>query len=172
MIKMKKLLVFGLGICVAFAFASCKSSESAYKKAYEKAKQQETTQPVSQTAANDVTPVVAAPVQTNNPSPASAPVQGAARQERVSVVSGSGLQDYSVVCGSFGVKTNADNLKRFLDDEGYSSIVVFNSDNNMYRVIVSSFADYAAAQQARDAFKAKYPNRSDFQGAWLLYRLN
>ena len=160
---MKKLLVLGLGICVAFAFASCKSSESAYKKAYEKAKQQETTQPVSQTAANDVTPVVAAPVQTNNPSPASVPAQGAARQERVSVVSGSGLQDYSVVCGSFGVKTNADN---------YSSIVVFNSDNNMYRVIVSSFADYATAQQARDAFKAKYPNRSDFQGAWLLYRLN
>ena len=62
---MKKLLVLGLGICVAFAFASCKSSESAYKKAYEKAKQQETAQPVSQTAANDVTPVVAAPVQTN-----------------------------------------------------------------------------------------------------------
>ncbi|MBO7418637.1 MAG: SPOR domain-containing protein [Bacteroidaceae bacterium] len=170
---MKKLFVLGLGICVAFAFTSCKSSESAYKKAYEKAKQQETTQPATTTpTANDVTPVVAAPVQTNNPSPASAPAQGSARQERVTLVSGSGLQDYSVVCGSFGVKTNADNLKKFLDGEGYNSIVVFNSDNNMYRVIVSSYSDYAAAQEARDAFKAKYPNRSDFQGAWLLYRLN
>ena len=39
----------------------------------------------------------------------------------------------------------------------------------MYRVIVSSFADKMAAAEARDAFKAKYPNRSDFQGAWLLY---
>ena len=29
----------------------------------------------------------------------------------------------------------------------------------------------AAAAEARDAFKAKYPNRSDFQGAWLLYRV-
>ena len=168
---MKKLFVLGLGICVAFAFTSCKSSESAYKKAYEKAKQQETTQPATTQPTEAVTPVVAAPVQTNNPSPASAPAQGA-RQERVSVVSGSGLQDYSVVCGSFGVKTNADNLKKFLDGEGYNSIVVFNADNNMYRVIVSSFTDYAAAQQARDAFKSKYPNRSDFQGAWLLYRLN
>jgi len=170
---MKKLLVFGLGICLAFAFASCKSSESAYKKAYEKAKQQEVAQPQQTTPATvEVTPVVSAPVQTNNPSSASVPAQGATRQERVTVISGSGLQNYSVVCGSFGVKTNADNLKRFLDGEGYNSIVVFNSDNNMYRVIVSSFTDYVQAQQARDAFKARYPNRSDFQSAWLLYRLN
>ena len=169
---MKKLFVLGLGICVAFAFASCKSSESAYKKAYEKAKQQEVAQPQTTPATAEVTPVVAAPVQANTPSPASAPAQGSARQERVSLVSGSGLLDYSVVCGSFGVKTNADNLKKFLDGEGYSSIVVFNADNNMYRVIVSSHTDYAAAQQARDVFKAKYSNRADFQSAWLLYRLN
>lgn len=38
---MKKLVVLGMGLCVALAFSSCKSSESAYKKAYEKAKQQE-----------------------------------------------------------------------------------------------------------------------------------
>ena len=39
--KMKKLMVLGMGLCIALAFTSCKSSESAYKKAYEKAKQQE-----------------------------------------------------------------------------------------------------------------------------------
>ena len=38
---MKKLVVLGMGLCLALAFTSCKSSESAYKKAYEKAKQQE-----------------------------------------------------------------------------------------------------------------------------------
>lgn len=38
---MKKVVVLGMGLCVALAFSSCKSSESAYKKAYEKAKQQE-----------------------------------------------------------------------------------------------------------------------------------
>ena len=38
---MKKLVVLGMGVCLVLAFASCKSSESAYKKAYEKAKQQE-----------------------------------------------------------------------------------------------------------------------------------
>jgi PBP1b-binding outer membrane lipoprotein LpoB len=38
---MKKLAVLGMGVCIVLAFSSCKSSESAYKKAYEKAKQQE-----------------------------------------------------------------------------------------------------------------------------------
>ena len=38
---MKKLVVLGMSLCIALAFTSCKSSESAYKKAYEKAKQQE-----------------------------------------------------------------------------------------------------------------------------------
>ena len=33
---MKKLVVLGMGLCVALALSSCKSSESAYKKAYEK----------------------------------------------------------------------------------------------------------------------------------------
>ena len=40
---MKKLMIFGAAICVAMAFTGCKSSESAYKKAYEKAKAQDRT---------------------------------------------------------------------------------------------------------------------------------
>ena len=38
---MKKLAFIGFGLCVVCMLASCKSSESAYKKAYEQAKQQE-----------------------------------------------------------------------------------------------------------------------------------
>ena len=33
---MKKLAVLGMGVCIVLAFSSCKSSESAYKKAYER----------------------------------------------------------------------------------------------------------------------------------------
>ena len=62
-------------------------------------------------------------------------------------------------------------LKEFLDAEGYNATIAFNAESAMYRVIVSTFADRASAAQARDAFKAKYPNRKDFQGAWLLYRV-
>lgn len=170
---MKKLVVLGIGVCMVLAFASCKSSESAYKKAYEKAKQQELAEPQVE-APVEVTPVVAAPVVT-------APVEvkkatdaaNGVRQEKVTVVSSNGdnLKDYSVVCGSFGLKANAEGLKEFLDAEGYNATIAFNAESAMYRVIVNTFADRASAAKARDAFKAKYPNRKDFQGAWLLYRV-
>ena len=35
---MRKLVVLGMGVCLVLAFASCKSSESAYKKAYGESK--------------------------------------------------------------------------------------------------------------------------------------
>ena len=41
----------------------------------------------------------------------------------------------------------------------------------MYRVAVESFDTRSEAVRARDAFKAKYPNRDDFQEAWLLSRV-
>lgn len=164
---MKKIVVLGVGLCIALAFSSCKSSESAYKKAYEKAKQQELAEaPAEQVEATPIeaAPVVSAPVAT-------APVAGPVREEKVELVSGDGLKAYSVVCGSFGVKANAEGLKTFLDGQGYSAKVVYNAERNMYRVVSESFDDRAQATQAKEAFKAKYPNRSDFQGAWLLYRV-
>ena len=163
---MKKLVVLGMGVCLVLAFASCKSSESAYKKAYEKAKQQELAEPQVE-APVEVTPVVAAPVTT----PKATDTTGV-RQEKVTVVSGNeGLKDYSIVAGSFGVKANAEGLKQYLDGQGYNAKVVYNAERNTYRVIASSYDDRAEATQAKEEFKAKYPNRDDFQKAWLLYRV-
>ena len=166
---MKKLVVLGMGLCIALAFTSCKSSESAYKKAYEKAKQQELAAAPAEEAATPVTaePVVAAPVQTATP----AVNVGNVREERVELVSGADLKAYSVVCGSFGVKANAEGLKQKLDAEGYSAKVVYNAERNMYRVVVASYDDRMQAAQARDDFKAKHPGNADFQKAWLLYRV-
>ena len=163
---MKKLVVLGMGLCVALAFSSCKSSESAYKKAYEKAKQQELAEASAAAEEVEAAPVVAAPVAT-----APAPVAGPVREEKVELVSGDGLKAYSVVCGSFGVKANAEGLKQYLDGQGYSAKVVYNPERNMYRVIAASFDDRVQATQAKEEFKAKYPNRDDFQKAWLLYRV-
>ena len=162
---MKKLMVLGMGLCVALAFTSCKSSESAYKKAYEKAKQQELAEATVAQEAPAAT-VVAAPVAT---APATPVAVGTVREERVQLVSGQGLKAYSVVCGSFGVKANADGLKSKLDADGYSAMVVYNADRNMYRVIVSSFDTREDAARARDSFKAKYSNNAEFQKSWLLY---
>ena len=164
-------MFLGMGLCIALAFTSCKSKESAYKKAYEKAKQQE----LAEASAVEEAPVVeAAAVTAPVEVVPAAPVEiGTIREERVQLVSGDGLKAYSVVCGSFGVKANADGLKAKLDNDGYSAKVVFNAEANngqgMYRVIVASFDDRMQAAQARDSFKAKYYNNADFQKSWLLY---
>ena len=153
-------MFLGMGLCIALAFTSCKSSESAYKKAYEKAKQQELAEaPVAEEAP------AAAPVAT----PAAPVAVGTVREEKVQLVSGDGLKAYSVVCGSFGVKANAEGLKAKLDADGYNAKVVYNAERNMYRVVVSSFDDRVQAAQARDNFKAKYSNNAEFQKSWLLY---
>lgn len=162
-----------MGLCVALAFSSCKSSQSAYRKAYEKAQQQELANQQQEAAPVEAIPVVTAPTEpvVVESAPVAAP-QNDVRHEKVTVVSGAdGLLDYSIVCGSFGIKANAEGLKAYLEGEGYSPVIVFNADAAMYRVVVSTYADRASAAAARDAFKAKYPNRKDFQGSWLLYRV-
>ena len=163
---MKKLVVLGMGLCMALAFTTCKSSESAYKKAYEKAKQQELAEASVAEEAPAAAPVVAAPVAAAPTTPVAV---GTVREEKVQLVSGEGLKAYSVVCGSFGVKANADGLKARLDNAGYNAKVVYNAENNMYRVIVASYDDRVQAAQARDNFKAKYSNNPEFQKSWLLY---
>ena len=156
---MKKIVLIGMGLCVMMAFSSCKSSESAYKKAYEKAKQQELAETEITTDED-----LAAPVESVETAPT-----GTVREEKVELVSGTGLKAYSVVCGSFGVKANADGLKDRLDGDGYDAKVVYSTDSNTYRVVVSSYDSYSEAASARDTFKSRYPSNRDFQGSWLLY---
>ena len=166
---MKNYLVLCAGLCLAISFTSCKSSESAYKKAYEKAqaqaaKQQMQTQTTPQTQPTVtpvVTPVVTAPVTqtqvTDNYDNVSV------RQERVSVVNGDGLNDFSVVVGSFSVVANAEGLQQKLRNAGYNAQIVKNEERNMYRVIAATFTNKADAVRSRDNLRATYPD------AWLLF---
>lgn len=159
---MKKFFVWGAALCMVFALGSCKSGESAYKKAYEQAKLRETMQgeanPAQQNTPVEVTPVT--PVRPTQPVDVSnVPV----RTENLTVISGSGLKKYSVVCGSFGVKANAERLQQVLSGSGYAAQIALNPSNNMYRVIAATYDDKATAVQARDGLRSKYPD------AWLLY---
>ncbi|MCD7901289.1 MAG: SPOR domain-containing protein [Bacteroides sp.] len=171
---MRKLLFWGM-VAFVVAFTSCKSSESAYKKAYEKAKQQELIEPdvrvnegFEVTAPEEVIPVYTNPVAVEQTPVVNEPETS----EKVTVVTGTdNLKKYGVVCGSFGLKANADGLKDFLESEGYSPVIALNEQKQMYRVVVVSFSDKESAVAARNAFKARYPNRNDFQGAWILNRL-
>lgn len=158
---MKKSVLFGL-LSVLLVMASCKSKESAYKQAYEKAKAQESAQ-VQVNAPMQVTPVATTPVKSDNYD--STPV----RQEQVSAVSVTGaLKPYSVVCGSFSLQANAQGLKDYLIAEGYQAGIVKNVQKNMFRVIIGSYDTKVEAAKAREAFKVKYPARTDFQGSWIL----
>ena len=167
---MKKYLILCAGLCVALSFSSCKSSESAYKKAYERAKAQETV------VVKEVEPTttVVAPVET-----VQAPVQTQVvpantttydnsdnvnvRKESLSVVNGNGLKDFSVVVGSFGLKANAEGLVNQLRNQGYDAQLAYNSERGLYRVIASTFASKIDAVTSRDKFRAFDPD------AWLLF---
>ena len=145
---MNKIWLFGASICMVLALGSCKPKQSAYKAAYEQAKEKESTTPVSKPRTSNVS----------------------TRAERINAAQGedaSRLKRYSVVIGSFKNKTNAYALKERMQNDGYNAVLGEN-EQGMLRVIVASFNDKADAADSRDAIKAKYaPN---FQDAWILER--
>ncbi|MCR5780287.1 MAG: SPOR domain-containing protein [Bacteroidaceae bacterium] len=154
---MKNYFVLGAAVCVAISMVSCKSSESAYKKAYEKAKQQTVTEaPVQQTVVTQ--PTTVAPVQTVTTTPVT---NEKTRSENVTLVSGAGLKAFSVVVGSFSIKANAENLQKTLTNAGYVAQIAMNPQG-MFRVIASTFDDLNSAVSSRNTLRAQYPD------AWLL----
>lgn len=162
---MKKTTLLCVGLCAAMAFTSCKSSESAYKKAYEKAKQYDTANQQA-TAQTSEDAAVVAPVEAK-PADETRVVDNldnvSVRQESVSLISGAGLKDFSVIVGSFGLISNAEGLQQKLKAAGYDAQIVKNEDKNMFRVVASTFADKASAVSSRDQLRETYPD------AWLLY---
>lgn len=164
---MKKYMVLGAALCVAMAFTGCKSSESAYKKAYEKAKAQESAMQATdqdETDANVVAPLVETPATDTRVVDNLDNVQ--VKQESVSLVNGSGLRNFSVVVGSFSLIANAEGLQQTLKNAGYDAQIVKNTNRNMYRVVAATFDSKADAAASRNEFRAKYPD------AWLLYKGN
>lgn len=163
-------MILCAGLCLAMVFTGCKSKESAYKQAYEKAKAAESVQAPAEVIETQVateTPTVT-PVQTR-PVTQTTVVDNvdniSVREERVSVVSGTGLRNFSVVVGSFSVIANAEGLQQRLKNAGYAAQIVKNVDRNMYRVVASTFDDKASAAQSRDQLRGTYPD------AWLLYNV-
>ena len=160
---MKKLSFFAAVMCVAMAFTGCKSSESAYKKAYDKAKANEATEvrtEPEQTYVPEVTQVVETPVTQTKvvDNMDNTPV----RQEAVSVVDGAGLKNFSVVVGAFSVRANAEGVQQRLKSAGYQAQLAYNQERNMYRVVASTFDSKNDAVNSRNPLRATYPD------AWLL----
>lgn len=161
---MKKNVVLCVGVCAALALTGCKSSESAYKKAYLKAQAQQENQQAE--AAQSETPVVAPIVEkpVSQTTVVDNTDNAAVRSESVTLVSGAGLKNYSVVVGSFSLKANAEGLQGTLKSAGYDAQIVYNPSNNFYRVVAATFDLKSDAVNSRDQFRSKYPD------AWLLFK--
>ena len=157
----KKSLCLGLAlVAAAVTFTGCKSSESSYRKAYEKAKAQEMTE-----QQKTVTPVTVTPIQQPVTEPVQTPTDNSdLRSERLNVMNNGTLKAYNVVCGSFKSLDNANNLRNTLVGKGYSAQVAQNPETGMYRVVASSFDDRTSAINSRNDLRATYPD------AWILLR--
>ena len=156
--KSKIYLLGFLVVCILFTLDSCKSKESAYKAAYEAAKQREMQEDDTQS----VTSLEKPKISYSTPS-STATVQ----KERITVVDdpSSTAQQFNVVIGSFVNKTNATSLKERMQRQGYQAFLAQN-ERGMYRVIVATFSNRASAASERDNIRSRfYP---DFQDAWIL----
>jgi len=161
---MKKILLMGAAVCAVFVMSSCKSKDSAYKRAYEKAKAQQTeaaattTTPVQQVTTQTVTPVATTPVTDYS--------NVTVRNENVSFVEGSTLKQYGVVVASVTIKSNGVALMQKLASQGYNSCIAQAQVNGQtfFRVVACSFDTKPEAAQKRAELEGQYP------GAWLLYK--
>lgn len=155
---MKKIFLATATLALAFGLGSCKSKKSAYRKAYEEAKQREIA-----TQHNKPAVVYEAPAETPTPT-----ATVAVRKERVSVLEGedsNNLKRYSVVVGSFQNPTNARALREKMSARGYNAVLAKN-EMGMLRVIVSSFDTREEAAASREAIKSRFA--PDYKDAWIL----
>lgn len=161
---MKKTLITGLVLSTILLVTSCKPKESAYRKAYEQAKQREiaaqNNNPYTNGSDNRSTTISTAPSYSS----------ASVRREKVSALPGENTNDlnlYSVVIGSFTNSTNAYNLKNKMVALGYKAVLAKN-ERDMLRVIIASFPTKEEAAASRDAFKAKFA--PEYADAWLLQK--
>lgn len=151
---MNKFIGFGLALSLIVAFGSCKPKQSAYKSVYEAAKEREleenTTPPTTSnptTATKTTYPVYSADASNEK-----------VRTEKITPVydaDANGLRAYSVVIASLSVKPNAEALKARMEQEGYN-IILAQNESGMYRVIIASYDDKAAAVNERNAIRDKF----------------
>lgn len=157
---MKRMTVYLLIAGTVLSLSACKSSQNAYKEAYEKA-----------VSGDEAKTVIEEPVAQNDMPTADDVSNVSVREEKVSVVSGEGeIRAYGIVCGSFSLKANADGLRERLVKDGYKAVVVVNEAGKTYRVVCASFDTKEEAVAERNKFKARYPDDQDFQSAWILYK--
>lgn len=76
----------------------------------------------------------------------------------------SGKKIFQIVCGSFRIKTNAEQFLSILRNLGYRSALIKKSENGYYRVIVEEFNIEDEVNQYLESFKKLHPKYAE---AWI-----
>lgn len=141
----------GLLFVVVLVLSSCKSNKEAYSATYERAKAKQEVQAQINEEQNERVEVIE-----------KTGVKEAA--EKIEVIGqDSENGPYGVVVGSFINRTNAENLRKKMVDQGYNAVLGQN-DKLMFRVIVAFYEVKADAQaKVRELSK-------DFPDAWILIK--
>ncbi|MDR1407019.1 MAG: SPOR domain-containing protein [Tannerella sp.] len=165
---MKRIGLWSVTLCMILACCvSCKSKQSAYKAAYEQARERQIEE--SSVQAEEIAPVSKSKTTTTSPAPTT-PIPATTRQEKITPIAGedlAGIKLYSVVIGSFRNKTNAYSLKERMQRDGYMPVLGEN-EQGMLRVILTSHESRQDADVSRQEITRKY--YPDFQDAWILER--
>jgi cell division protein FtsN len=180
---MKKTLLFGLTVIAALVLSGCKSKESAYKKAYEKAKAAETSytttaqnaQGIYNNPQTVVTPTTTTTPTTdfdntysysntntsNNNYSNTNTYSNSNNNYNNDNYSTSNVKRYSVVVGSFNSLSGAEGRRNEVVNKGYGSAKIITGGLG-YRVVATSFDDLQSAKNSRNALIRNYPD------AWVL----
>lgn len=151
---MKKLVII---LAALTALAACKTSESAYRAAYERA-----------VAGGDSTRAVESTIYAANRNAGGSSMMVVAgdtfeiRTRRVAVTEGGGgiresLRPYSVVAGQFKQLFNARSMRNRLADGGYPGAFVVETAEPYYYVVLSSHNDASQAAAAIRALPSDMP---------------
>ena len=141
---MKKFHFALVLVALVLLGTSCRPRQSAYRQVYEAAREREMQQAGQQVVMHDAAPLP--------------PVDVSVRQERIDAVvpaDAANLLRFNVVVGSFAVRLNAEALQRRLQADGHHVIIARN-EQGMFRAIVGSFDDRAAAVAQREALHRQY----------------
>ena len=159
-------LVLGLAVIASIAFISCKTQESAYKKAYEKAKAQEQTQVTTTVPTTPVVTVTTPTTQvdeydntnnnTNNYN--NYTYNNNTNDDQYSTAN---VKRYCVVVGSFESLSGAEQRRQSVVNNGYGSAKIIRGGLG-YRVVATSFNDIDSAKSSRNTLIKMY------DGAWIL----
>ncbi len=141
----------GLLFAVVLVLSSCKSNKEAYSATYERAKAKQEVQAQVNEEQNERVEVIEK----------TGVKEAAEKIEVIGLATESG--PYGVVVGSFINRTNAENLRKKMADQGYSAVLGQN-EKLMFRVIIAFYEVKADAQaKVRELSK-------DFPDAWILIK--